>query len=220
MDRRSFIKTSGASIAAALISQPLFAATGKTASSIGSPDSISAFAGGKAITLSSGNGQVWTGNGIGVALSPKGSNTTIAIQSAAALSQVTLSWKIASKASALILNDHWERTYGDVSWHKPNATEILPWYFLENNGGLTSGFGVKTGASTFCFLDGSRRPTLAHTRHPLGHPGRSAGRAHLARRRNRRHDWPRRRIAVQSRPTFYAYAVRQSAYAQSAGVRY
>ncbi len=151
MNRRSFIKTSGASIAAALISPSLLAATSTTGNSISTPSSVSALANGKTITLSSGNGQTWSGKGIAVALTPKGSNTAIALQSAAALSQVTLNWKIPSKASARILNDHWERTYGDIAWHAPIATEILPWYFMEHNGGLTSGLGVKTGASTFCY---------------------------------------------------------------------
>ena len=48
------------------------------------------------------------------------------------------------------MNDEWERTYGDASWHKLSPSEILPWYFMEFNGNKTNGFGVKTGASSFC----------------------------------------------------------------------
>ncbi len=151
MNRRSFIKTSGASLAAVLISPAILAATGKPGNLLNSPDAVSALVAGKSIALTSGDGKTWTNGGVGVFLSPKGANTKVSIQSATALSQITLSWKIPSKTSSHILNDHWERTYGDVSWHAPKSSDILPWYFLENNNGLTSGFGVKTGASAFCF---------------------------------------------------------------------
>jgi len=67
------------------------------------------------------------------------------------LSEVTLRWTMERNTSSLVLNDHWERTYGDASWHTSRAAEILPWYFMEYSKGATSGFGVKTGARSMCF---------------------------------------------------------------------
>lgn len=151
MNRRSFIRTTGASIAAALTSSPLLAITSKNGESLKIPDAVSAIANGRSISLKSGDGKGWIGGDVGVVLGSNGENTSVAIQSTVPLSEVSLSWKIASKTGAKILNDHWERTYGDISWHGSTANEILPWYFLEHNHGRTNGFGVKTGANTFCY---------------------------------------------------------------------
>jgi alpha-galactosidase len=65
---------------------------------------------------------------------------------------VTLEWTRKGRTTpAKILNDHWERTYGDVSWHTPVESELLPWYFMEHDGRSASGIGVKTGGASFCY---------------------------------------------------------------------
>ena len=88
---------------------------------------------------------------------------------AANLYSVTLEWKIPVKNSSRILNDHWERGYGDLSWHQPEESEILPWYFMEYNGKTTNGFGVRTGAKTFCYWQ------LSHVKLSLTLDSRSGG---------------------------------------------
>jgi alpha-galactosidase len=49
-----------------------------------------------------------------------------------------------------VLNDHWERTYGDVGWQAPSATLQLPWYFLGQHVDGVEAWGVRTGGAAFC----------------------------------------------------------------------
>ena len=51
---------------------------------------------------------------------------------------------------SLVLSDHWERAYGDLSWHYPSDNEKMPWYFAAKNGDSIKCFGVKTGCDSFC----------------------------------------------------------------------
>jgi alpha-galactosidase len=67
------------------------------------------------------------------------------------LAAVTLRWKQKGRDNSRVLNDHWERTYGDVAWHPPSEPELLPWYFMEHDGVSTIGVGVKSGAASFCY---------------------------------------------------------------------
>jgi alpha-galactosidase len=90
-------------------------------------------------------------NDVVVNLISPGNKIAIEIQAPnVRISSVTLHWKVSGKGKSSVLNDHWERTYGNISWHKPVETEILPWYFMEYDGQSTSGFGVKTGCNAFC----------------------------------------------------------------------
>jgi len=65
-----------------------------------------------------------------------------------ALRSVTLAWNYA--AQRRVLNDHWERTYGDVGWRKPDANLPMPWYFLSQTPNGCEAWGVRTGAATLC----------------------------------------------------------------------
>jgi alpha-galactosidase len=56
-----------------------------------------------------------------------------------------------------ILNDHWERGYGDLEWRGLVPERILPWYFMISDGKLTHGYGVKTGCSAICFWQADDR---------------------------------------------------------------
>jgi alpha-galactosidase len=152
MERRNFIQTSGISLAALLISDSLmaFSAVSKK-STLNFPDKVSAIVNNQPVNLSGKNQQNWSFQDLTVGLKDTGSSLVAEVRAPGIkLSSVTLSWEIPANGGSVILNDHWERTYGDVSWHKSNESEILPWYFMENNGSETSGFGVKTGTSTFC----------------------------------------------------------------------
>lgn len=150
--RRNFIRTSGISLASLLISDSLPAlSVSSEKSTLRLPDGVSAIINNQNVNLSGKNQQNWSYQNLLVGIKDSGSGLVAEIQAPEVkLSSVTLIWKIPANAGSLILNDQWERTYGDVSWHKSKETEILPWYFMEYSGSETNGFGVKTGTGSFC----------------------------------------------------------------------
>jgi len=152
MKRRNFIRTSGISLAALFTSDILMAiGTASKKSVINLPDEVTAIINNQMVHLSGKNQQNWSYQELLVGVKDTGTSLIAEIQAPGIkLSSVTLSWKIPANAGSKILNDHWERTYGDVSWHKSIETEILPWYFMEHTNSATNGFGVKTGTGSFC----------------------------------------------------------------------
>lgn len=153
MNRRNFIHTTGLSLAAILISDTAFGVQNKQQGQlINLPDEVTAMVNNQLVPLTSSGNQQWKYKDVIVSLKNTGTNITVQIQAPkVSISTVKLYWKAPLKESSIILNDHWERTYGDVSWHKPITFELLPWYFMEHNGSSTSGFGVKTGTASFCY---------------------------------------------------------------------
>ena len=152
MNRRHFIQVSGVSLASVLTSNSIFALPGEPLSwLIHFPDEVSAIINGQSIKLTSKDKEVWTYQALVVDMKTRNTGLEINIQAPKlSLSEVVLRWKTKRENVTTVLNDHWERTYGDISWHTAHATEILPWYFMEYDEKNTSGFGVKTGANTFC----------------------------------------------------------------------
>lgn len=153
MNRKNFIQTTGISLASILVSNSLFAFDNQPGGQlINFPDEVTAVVNNQLVKLTDKGKQVWTYQDLIVNLNNSGKSIVIEIQSPqSALSAVTLYWNKPSATGTVILNDHWERTYGDVSWHPAVASEILPWYFMEYNNKNTTGFGVKTGTKSFCF---------------------------------------------------------------------
>ena len=50
-----------------------------------------------------------------------------------------------------VLNDAWERSYGDLEWQTLGENTIYsPWYFLAEKDGKVQGFGVETGPGAMC----------------------------------------------------------------------
>ena len=50
-----------------------------------------------------------------------------------------------------MLNDAWERSYGDLEWQTLGKNTIYsPWYFLAEKNGTVQGFGVETGPASMC----------------------------------------------------------------------
>jgi alpha-galactosidase len=152
MKRRNFIRTSGISLATLLMSDTLMALSKSSKKSIlHLPNEVTAIINNQPVILSGKNQQSWSYQNLLVGIKDTGTSLIVEIQAPQIkLSSVTFCWKIPENTGSVILNDHWERTYGDVSWHKSSEPEILPWYFMEHNGSETNGFGVKTGTSTFC----------------------------------------------------------------------
>jgi alpha-galactosidase len=153
MKRRHFLQTSGLALGSVLIGKTMIAANSiKPGDLIGFPDKITATVTGNEIPLvKSGSGK-WQAQNIAVSLENRTSAMEVLVEAPkTALSQITLVWETGSKLSSTVLNDHWERTYGDVSWHKPTSSELFPWYFMEiTPKNEIYGFGVKTGANSFC----------------------------------------------------------------------
>ena len=67
------------------------------------------------------------------------------------LRRVCLRWRGTVREGALVLGDAWERSYGELAWLPLQAERVLPWYCLVKDGGVTFGYGVKTGAGAFAF---------------------------------------------------------------------
>ena len=116
-----------------------------------SPDHVTAHQGTEAIALVR-DGRRWTGKGIAVEADPQGSDLPIGIEAPQApLERIHLRWSVRVPEQWRILNDQWERSYGDLEWRGMNGERILPWYFLAYDGRATHGYGVATGASCFAF---------------------------------------------------------------------
>ena len=82
----------------------------------------------------------------------KGSALAISVASPRSpLERLQLRWWGRLPQGSRFLGDHWERSYGDLEWRGFDADRVMPWYFLAATGQGTHGYGVKTGASAFCF---------------------------------------------------------------------
>ncbi|MGA3044595.1 MAG: hypothetical protein ABSF54_27795 [Bryobacteraceae bacterium] len=97
-------------------------------------------------------GQRWTGKGVAVEANPQATELPIAIEAPLTpLERIHLRWGARVPERWRILNDQWERSYGDLEWRGVVGDRILPWYFLAFEGKATHGYGVATGASCFAF---------------------------------------------------------------------
>ncbi len=114
-----------------------------------------------------GKQNFWEYHNVVVHLKKTGTSLLIEVEApGVSISDVRLSWNIQVNEGALLFNDHWERTYGDSSWHRYKREEFFPWFFMEYNAGLTYGFGVKTGCNSFCgwLLSNGKMTLIADTR--------------------------------------------------------
>ena len=99
----------------------------------------------------SGEGR-WAGAAVEVETTLTDGRLAIAVTSSAEdLRRVILSWRVDVPAGTRVLNDHWERGYGDLEWRGLVPERRLPWYFLAYDGKATHGYGVKTGAGSLCW---------------------------------------------------------------------
>ena len=154
MNRRSFVRTTGISLAAAIITRHLHASTGKknAADIISRPDEISVTTESGSFLLRSVDGTTWVNNDVQVLLSPADNALAVDVRSPANnLKFVALKWNLPRNAAVQCLGDQWERSYGDLRWGQVDEKRIMPWYFMEFDGKATNGFGVKTGGRALCF---------------------------------------------------------------------
>ncbi|HZY36809.1 MAG TPA: hypothetical protein VFE53_09190 [Mucilaginibacter sp.] len=150
MDRRHFVKLSGAASAAMLFSGITYAAHNNRL--MNSPDEVWAEVDSGWVQLKKHAAATFSHNGIEVSLVQMVNTTKVAIRSPnVALKGVRLKWKYQLQASAKCLGDNWERIYGNAAWASPLADAKNPWYVLLNDGHQTSCFGVKTGCNSLCW---------------------------------------------------------------------
>lgn len=67
------------------------------------------------------------------------------------LTHLHLRWNLRVVVGMRILGDAWERSYGDLEWRGFVPERPMPWYFLTFDGNQLNGYGVRTGAQSFCF---------------------------------------------------------------------
>jgi alpha-galactosidase len=116
-----------------------------------SPDFATAFIENETFPLAR-DGRRWTAKGIAVDAQPHGSELPVRIEAPdAPLLRLRLRWKAAIPAHWRILNDHWERSYGDLEWRGIIGDRVLPWYFLASDGQAAHGYGVATGGACFTY---------------------------------------------------------------------
>ena len=68
-----------------------------------------------------------------------------------AVQRLQLRWRGRLDDTRLLLGDAWERGYGDLEWRGFVPDRVMPWYFAAWDGQRTHLYGVRTGASAFCF---------------------------------------------------------------------
>ena len=136
MNRYHFIRTIGISLASLLTRNVLFA-NGLRGSTMNLPDEVTAVLDDRPVTLT-GGGESWTYKDLTVQLVERGQALAVEVRAPGSrLTSVTLRWKQRRREDSKVLNDHWERTYGDVSWHAlydrfymvgylPPVVDILP----------------------------------------------------------------------------------------------
>jgi alpha-galactosidase len=137
---------------------PLASAPGQTAPAapgfvdiLRPPDSVTAQLEKQFVPLTK-TGARWTGQGVSVEAEPRSGELPIRLEAPQApLLRVHLRWRARVPVTWRVLNEQWERSYGDLEWRGMLGERILPWYFLAFDGRATHGYGVATGANSFAF---------------------------------------------------------------------
>ena len=152
-DRRAFLLGAGAAIAGAANLRGQRAGAPNLPDPLRPPDNVKALIEGTsgAVTLTR-SGDRWQAQDIEItAETRKGSEAAIAVAAPKAkLTHISMRWHGSFPTGSRFLGDHWERSYGDLEWRGLVGERLMPWYFLASVGGVTNGYGVKTGASAIC----------------------------------------------------------------------
>ncbi len=116
------------------------------------PDSVCVTTETGAITLAGSSGDSWKSDPVKLTTTPNRTGLEIDLSApGVAVKSVEIFWRGDLPKVGLYLGDAWERAYGDLEWKPLDAARVMPWYFLANQGGITDGFGVKTGPSALCY---------------------------------------------------------------------
>lgn len=116
------------------------------------PDFATAFCGLDRPSQLVRSGTQWTGPGLLVTTTPQQDVLPIALAATTARpTHIHLRWSASVEPGILVLNDAWERSYGDLHWESLVPERVLPWYFLTVFRESLHGYGVKTGSAALCF---------------------------------------------------------------------
>ena len=92
-------------------------------------------------------------DGAGLSLRTAGDANALRVELAAPGAEVvnvSLRWRGSLDPVRLLLGDAWERGYGDLEWREFVPDRVMPWYVMTWDGTRAHGYGVRTGAGTFC----------------------------------------------------------------------
>jgi alpha-galactosidase len=146
-DRRAFLASAGGAMVAATRLRA------QTRPALSLPDLMSVYLDGDSTPVSLvRSGERWQAADIEITTGRSGENQ-IAVAMVAPKSRpvrVRLRWHTSFADGSRFLGDQWERSYGDLEWRGIAGERLMPWYFLVSHGGVTDGYGVKTGASAIC----------------------------------------------------------------------
>jgi alpha-galactosidase len=94
----------------------------------------------------------WSGHGVDVAVRFVADRLELELAAPqAAVSRVHFRWATGMPAGTRLLNDHWERGYGDLEWRGLAPDRFFPWYFGACDGQRTWAAGVQTQPGAFCY---------------------------------------------------------------------
>ncbi|BBH24190.1 hypothetical protein Back11_55350 [Paenibacillus baekrokdamisoli] len=94
----------------------------------------------------------WQDKGLELTIARNQDVVTVELEAATIpVKTIKLRWTVPTRGPLTVLGDHWERAYGDLEWRGIVPERTMPWYFLTNDGTVTNGYGVKTGARSFCY---------------------------------------------------------------------
>ena len=105
------------------------------------------------LRLTAGADARWTGaRGVTVATRSVAGALRIELGSPElAVKRLHMRWRGPMNSIRLILGDAWERGYGDLEWRGFAPDRAMPWYAATWDGRVTHGYGVRTGAKSFCY---------------------------------------------------------------------
>lgn len=163
MKRRQFIRISGTSLGSLLFVKNDFAFNAGV-EQVAMPAKVAVQTDDGLHYLTRAYKQVYTYKNITVDLRYSGNALRVIVQSPkAALHNVQLTWRYAPSKNARGMGDHWERTYGDISFDAFSPKRKLPWYFIQHDDKEVNCFGVKTGSNSIChwlISDGALQLTM------------------------------------------------------------
>lgn len=117
------------------------------------PDWVGAFTeGGDLRKLLRQSGSSWQSGGVEVRTIAAARSLAVSVLSPSIpLTRIHLRWNLKVNGSLICMGDAWERSYGALSWNFLAPERVMPWYFATHDGSVTHGYGVQTGAASFCF---------------------------------------------------------------------
>ena len=150
MNRKNFLSISGVSLAGLIFNH---AAGGVLQfEQIILPDEVWIQSDNNWYRLKSSNALKYIFEDVQVMLKHKSDVLSVSVNSPTKpLNAIKLKWKHSVSSNDRVLGDHWERTYGDVSWQTPVGDKKMPWYFIQHDKNSASCFGVKTGCNSICY---------------------------------------------------------------------